>query len=150
MLTGHIMTRKIVTIGLDDPVHAVRELFEQHGFHHLLVVGDSGRLAGVISDRDLLKNLSPFIGGVMERNEDRSLLKRRVHQIMRRKPITVDRNTLVSDAAVTLLQNRVSCLPVVDEDGRPIGMITRTDLLAAAYEEACTLGGKILASHTAA
>ena len=60
MTVGQIMTRVVTTIGMDDSVRLVRHLFDEHSFHHLLVV-DRGRLVGVISDRDLLRNVSPFI-----------------------------------------------------------------------------------------
>ena len=55
------MSRKLVWVEPDDRVIRVRELFNEYRFHHLLVIDDR-RLVGVISDRDLLKNLSPFIG----------------------------------------------------------------------------------------
>lgn len=132
MIVRQVMTAPVVTVGLDAGVQEVRALFEVHRFHHLLVT-DGGRLVGVISDRDLLKNLSPFIHSVMERQEDRNLLKRRVHQIMRRKPIVVSPETDLSAAACLMLGERVSCLPVVEDDGRPIGIVTMRDLLAAGY-----------------
>jgi acetoin utilization protein AcuB len=58
---GHIMTADMVTVEMDDTLHAVREIFDNTCFHHLLVVNDR-RLLGVIFDRDLLKALSPHLG----------------------------------------------------------------------------------------
>lgn len=132
MSVASIMTRKLVTVGMDDSVDTVRRLFDLHGFHHLLVV-ERGQLMGVISDRDLLKNLSPFIGSKMERVEDAHLLERRVHQIMHRQPITVTPDTDACDAARVMLDRKVSCLPVVHaESGKPVGILSWRDLLNAA------------------
>lgn len=59
MTVGDPMTRHIVSVSMDDPLQRVRAAFEAYGFHHLLVI-ENERLVGVISDRDLLRNLSPF------------------------------------------------------------------------------------------
>ena len=128
------MTRKVVTVKMDDTVAKIREIFDESLFHHLVVVKDH-KVVGVISDRDLLKNISPFIGSNwMERTQDTNTLKRRAHQIMRRPPIVTLQITTASDAATKLIQERVTCLPVVDEDGRLIGIITWRDLMPHCFE----------------
>jgi len=128
MNIDQIMTRRTITIGMDDHVRTVRDLFEEHAFHHLLVV-EKGKLVGVISDRDLLRNVSPFLGKFSERSEDMATLNRRVHQIMTRKPVTISPQMNVQDAARLMLERRVSCLPVVREDGHVVGIVTWRDLL---------------------
>ena len=128
MNINQIMTRVTITIGMDDDVRRVRDLFEEYGFHHLLVV-EKRRLVGVISDRDLLRSVSPFIGKLSERSQDMATLNRRVHQIMTRKPVTISSEMKVEDAAEVMLERRVSCLPVVTEDGHAVGIVTWRDLL---------------------
>lgn len=128
MDVSEIMTRKIFTIGMDDDIRRVKGLFEMHGFHHLLVVEDR-MLVGVISDRDLLRNMSPFVDKIVERTQDLATLNRRVHQIMSRKPITIGPEDSVEEAAKVMLAHRVSCLPVVTDDGHPVGIVTWRDLL---------------------
>ena len=83
-----VMTRRIVTVQMDDSLAVVREIFEASGFHHLLVVEDE-KLVGVLSDRDYLKAISPFIDSISERIRDRATLERKVHQIMSRDVITL-------------------------------------------------------------
>lgn len=123
------MTSKVVTVTMDDTVAKIQEIFDESLFHHLVVVKDS-KVVGVISDRDLLKNISPFIGSNwMEREQDTNTLKRRAHQIMRRPPIVTLQTTTASDAATKLIQEQVTCLPVVGEDGRLIGIVTWRDLM---------------------
>lgn len=124
------MSRRLVTISMDDRLETARTLFQRHGFHHLLVLNGK-RLVGVVSDRDLLKNLSPFLNQLAERSQDTATLNRRVHQVMTRQLVTTRPDAEVSEAAGVLLENRVSCLPVVNEDGEPVGMLSWRDILAA-------------------
>jgi acetoin utilization protein AcuB len=122
-----VMTQRIVTIHMDDSLALVREIFEASGFHHLLVVEDD-QLVGVVSDRDYLKAISPFIDTISERIRDRATLERKVHQIMTREVITLK----VTDTMVTAIslfnQHKISCLPVVDEHDKPVGIISWRDI----------------------
>lgn len=131
MTVEQIMTRQVVSVGLDDSVQTVRDCFEDHHFHHLLVV-EHHKLVGVISDRDLLRNLSPFIGkSLAERQQDTATLHRRVHQIMTRKPVSVSPETPIQDAARRMIEHNISCLPVTSPDMRVVGIVTWKDLLRA-------------------
>ena len=128
MNVSEIMTEKVTTVGLDYTLGKLRDLFEKHKFHHVLVV-EKRRLKGVVSDRDLLRNVSPFVEKMAERTQDIATLKRRVHQIMTRKPVIATREMSVEDAAKVMLERRVSCLPVVTEKGYPLGIVTWRDML---------------------
>ena len=119
---------------MDDSVDTIRKVFEAHKYHHLIVIGDEGECAGVISDRDLLKNISPFIGKPTERSADLSCLKRRAHQIMTRQLVAVRKNTSARAAARVMLDHRISCLPVVDSNKHCIGILTLRDVVRWAVE----------------
>ena len=135
MTVKQIMSRHIITVTMDDSLLAVRDLFHEHHFHHLLVT-DNGRLVGVVSDRDLLMNISPFADHAAERAIDAATLKRRVHQIMTRKPVTIAPDAPVAEAAALLLDRRVSCLPVVNDQGHPVGILTWRDVLRSVLSPA--------------
>jgi acetoin utilization protein AcuB len=122
------MTAHVVTVSMDDTLGHVRQVFERHRFHHLVVV-EHGKVVGVLSDRDLLKNISPFVGQVSERNMDRWSVNKKVHQVMTRSLVSVTRETPIGDACRLLLAHRVSCLPVVNERGGCAGIVTWRDLL---------------------
>jgi len=130
MMIESIMTRNIVTVEMDDTLKRIREIFRQHRFHHLLVISGH-RLMGVISDRDLLKSMSPFVGTFSETDRDLATLEKRAHQIMTRKPISVSKDVTLQIAAESLLKNNISCLPVTNEEGVVVGVLTWKDLLAA-------------------
>lgn len=123
-----IMAKRVVTVTMDDSLARVRDLFNEFHFHHLLVT-QNRRLVGIISDRDMLKAVSPNIGTLSEMDRDRATLNKRAHQIMSRKLITAGTDTTVEAAAHLLLENRVSCLPIVTEDGQIEGVVTWRDLL---------------------
>lgn len=130
MIVETIMSKNMVTVDMDATLERVRENFEQHRFHHLLVVNGK-RLMGVISDRDLLKSISPFVGTLSETSRDLATLQKRAHQIMTRKPISVAKDATIQVAAQTLLANNISCLPVANEEGTIVGVLTWKDVLAA-------------------
>jgi acetoin utilization protein AcuB len=124
-----IMTRRIVTVNMDETLGSVRAIFDRYRFHHVLVVRED-KLVGVLSDRDLLKHISPFVGNdLMERSQDANTLQRRVHQVMIRNPIVGKPELTIPEAAKLVLDRNVSCLPVVDEAMRPRGIVTWRDLL---------------------
>jgi acetoin utilization protein AcuB len=130
MNVEEIMTTKIVTVELGDRLSMIKEIFDQSKLHHLLAVEDS-RLYGVVSDRDLLKALSPSLGTVSETFKDRAALNKQVHQIMTRKPITLRPDAALADAADLLITRNISCIPIVDAEMRPLGIVTWRDVLKA-------------------
>jgi acetoin utilization protein AcuB len=127
-----IMSKTVVTVEMDDPLGMVKEIFDNTRFHHLLVV-ESGKLIGVISDRDLLKALSPHIGTLHETARDAASLNIKVHQIMTRKPVVLRQNARIYEVVEIFNNHRISCIPVVDEKYIPIGIISWRDILKEIY-----------------
>jgi len=124
------MTNTIVTVEMDDSLNVVKDIFEQVSFHHLLVV-DNEVLYGVISDRDLFKALSPSLGTEAETKRDLFSLNKKAHQIMSRKPITLYAEDDVYKAIDIFIEGSFSCIPVIDSDNIPIGIISWRDILRA-------------------
>tara|TARA_B110000211_G_scaffold64895_1_gene74661 strand:+ start:1543 stop:1974 length:432 start_codon:yes stop_codon:yes gene_type:complete len=125
-----LMTKRVVSVDMDDTLATIKGIFEHMYFHHVLVI-EKAKLLGVISDRDLFKALSPNLGQASENEHDTATLKKRVHQIMTRKPITVRGDNDVYDAIALFNQHSISCLPVLDEDQKVIGILTWRDILRA-------------------
>lgn len=128
MKVTSIMTGKVFTVRMDDSIGTIRNILEHVEFHHLLVV--KGReLVGILSDRDVLKVISPFLGTLSEEPRDMTLLTRKIHQIMTRNPITVDKDASIETAANLMLNNDISCLPVISPEGAIEGIVTMKDIL---------------------
>lgn len=123
-----IMTEPVVTVDMDDPLSIVKEVFDNCQFHHLLVV-NRDTLTGVVSDRDLLRALSPYLGTAAENNRDTQTLTQRVHKIMTRKPVTLDLSASVADAIDVFNTEKISCIPIINEAGKPVGIVSWRDVL---------------------
>jgi acetoin utilization protein AcuB len=126
---GGVMTTRLVTVELDDPLEVVKRIFDSVKFHHLLVVDAGKKLCGVISDRDLLRALSPYIGTASENARDTATLNKRVHQIMSRQPVTLPPEATVAEAVKVFLEHRVSCIPVVGPGFKAVGIVSWRDIL---------------------
>src|SRR5580700_12239647 len=129
MTLDKIMTVKVVTVKMDDRLEVVKEIFDTMNFHHLLVVDEHEKLSGVLSDRDLLRALSPYVGSAAETARDLATLNKRVHQIMTRHPITLRPESGISEAVNLLLMHGISCIPIVDDKLKPVGIVSWRDLL---------------------
>jgi acetoin utilization protein AcuB len=126
---GSIMTTRVVTVEMDDRLEVVKQIFDKLNFHHLLVIDDRKRLAGIVSDRDLLKALSPYVGSAAETSRDLATLNKRVHQIMSRKPLTLQPRADITAAMALFLEQRISCIPIVDDDFHPVGILSWRDVM---------------------
>jgi acetoin utilization protein AcuB len=111
----------------DTLAHALR-LTRTHRIRHLPVCGGSGTLLGILSDRDIrLAMPSPL---TVEDAERMDFLERTpIAAVMTREVITVTEGETVENAAKLLYKHRIGSLPVVDERGLLIGIITETDIL---------------------
>ena len=123
-----IMTSPVVTVEMDDSLTVVKHIFDHTSFHHLLVV-DADKLLGVISDRDLFKAISHKIGTPAETSNDTASLNKRVHQIMTRNPISLNQDAETTDAIEVFNRENVSCIPIVDETEKPLGIVSWRDIL---------------------
>ena len=129
MLVNQIMSQNLHTVRAGDNVNLLSKTFSDVSYHHLPVVNDENILLGIISDRDVTKNLSPFLGTDLERDCDRELLKKTASDIMSSDPVSVAQTSRIETASILLLENNVSCLPVVDDDGKIEGLLTWKDIL---------------------
>ena len=128
MNVSNIMNTPVVTVEMDDELRVVKSIFDSTKFHHLLVV-DAGKLCGVVSDRDLLKSLSPYVGSASETARDVATLKKKVHQVMTRKPVAVLENASIEAVLQIFVKHNFSCVPVVDTDNKPVGIVSWRDII---------------------
>jgi len=128
MSVANVMSQELITLDLDDDLSKAKEAFESHNIHHILIT-DNKELVGVITDRDLYKHLSPAIGTRKETHNDAILLQKKIHLIMSRNLVTAKVSISLNEAVLLFHDNHISCLPIVDKDFRPIGVITWRDIL---------------------
>ena len=93
------------------------------------MIDDRKKLTGIVLDRDLLKALSPQLGSAAETARDAATLSKRVHQIMSRKLVTLHPGAEVADAVRLFLEQRISCIPIVNEEFKPVGILSWRDVM---------------------
>jgi CBS domain-containing protein/nucleotide-binding universal stress UspA family protein len=129
MLVREWMTTVLVTVRPDAPVAEAQHLMRHRRIRHLPVV-EGGRLAGIITDRDV-RTVMPSPATSLAVGELRYLLDRLlVERVMTRSVITIGPEAPIADAVGLVLAHRIGALPVMEND-RLVGIITETDLLRA-------------------
>ena len=141
MILKKIMTKNIVTVEADDTLWMVKGIFDNQKFHHLLVL-EQGRVFGIVSDRDLFKAISPNLGTNVETLKDLATLNKKVHHIMSRNPAMLKEDASVFDAIELFNSNSVSCIPVIDDEQRPVGIVSWRDILRAIGDRKTARGGE--------
>ncbi len=124
------MTTSVTAVGVDTPVREAAALMKARGIRHLPVLGDDGRLAGVVSERDLRQvvldaRMHERVGVITHR-----LAVLPVSEVMTRDVVTVGPGTDLREAASLMRRKKIGGLPVM-HGGRVVGMVTETDVLRA-------------------
>ena len=104
-------------------------MMRREHIHHLPVIDDTTRkLVGIVSEKDLLY-AAPSPASTLDVYEmTRLLSKLMLSKVMTRTVITAAVMDTVEDAARKMVDNDIGCLPVVDEDNYPVGIVTETDI----------------------
>jgi CBS domain-containing protein len=118
------MTKDLVTVRESDDLALAESLLRLGGIRHLPVVKE-GRLVGLLTQRDVLRS------GQSGRPAARTLL---VSEIMTRELTTVRPAMALSQAARLMLERKFGCLPVCDEEGRLVGIVTEADFVRFAAD----------------
>lgn len=131
------MTRKVITVSPDEPVHSAIMLMSGNEISRI-VVAKNNRPVGIITGRDLLP-----LGAMVERRQRRDAKKWQpfipagikaamlVSDVMTPDTVTTTADSDLADAAYIMLRNRLSGLPVVDSKQALIGIVTKTDVVKA-------------------
>ncbi len=130
MLVKKWMNKDVITVEVDDSIQHAASLMKQHNVRGLPVM-KKGKLVGVVTDRDL-KRASASDATSLEIHELLYLIATiKVKDIMTKNPITIPPDYTMDESAKILLDNKISGLPIVDYDGRLVGIITQTDIFRA-------------------
>lgn len=122
------MSSKVVTIGAGDTLVQAVRVMKDNKIKHLPVVDANGGLVGIVTDRDL-KEASASDATTLEVHELLYLLDQvKIESIMSKNVITVEKGTALKQAAHTMVEKGIGCLPVTT-GGQLTGIITRTDIL---------------------
>ncbi|HET7027537.1 MAG TPA: CBS domain-containing protein [Candidatus Limnocylindrales bacterium] len=125
-----VMTIDPVVVGADDPIDAAEDLLATYRISGLPVVGSDGRLAGVISNTDLVPDGNVGIQALLRAN-GRHL---RVGELMTSPAVTVSMMSTLVEAARLMHESRIHRLVAVDDAGRPVGVLSASDYVTVVAE----------------
>ncbi len=121
------MSKTVITADVNDSMNDVMNLIKKHNIG-MVPVMKNGKLVGIVTDRDL-KRSSASDATTLEVHELFYLVSKiKVKDIMTKDPITVPFDFTVEEAAEVLMKNRISGVPVMDQEGWIVGAITKGDL----------------------
>ncbi len=128
------MSPKVLTLLPTDSISTAIHLMKEKRIRRIPVVNESGKLVGIVSDRDL-KDVSPSRATTLDIWELHAVLdKLKIGDIMTKKPVTVSPETPIERAAQIMLEKRVEGLPVLDAKGALVGILTEGDVFKALVE----------------
>lgn len=150
MLIKEIMTKDVVTVYETNTVEEVARIFIEKKISGVPVVDSQNKLVGIISEGDLIfqqKKLNPpvflsFFDGVIQIgknaffDEIKKISAFLIKDLMTKEDLIVAKQDMkASDVASLLVENKVNRIPIVDDENKVVGIVTRYDLIKANYEK---------------
>ncbi len=133
LTAGELMSPTVLWADPDDTVQEVLQVMQQHNVGYVLI-GQDGQLEGLLSRSDITAAVSPYLRPVFahwRRPTDDATLKIRVKWFMSRTVHTVGPRASIGAVMETMMKHSVRGLPVIESDGRTVGLITVYDVFAA-------------------
>ncbi len=115
----HIMSTKVINLPIDTPFDEAWQLFQKYKFRHFPVIDNNNKLAGIISDRDMLSFSS--------KNTSELTLK----DIMKTPVLTASKQAFIREICQIMFNQHIGALPITNKAGKLEGIITRSDILRA-------------------
>jgi CBS domain-containing protein len=120
-----LMSRPVQTVYTSDTLNCAAKFMRDHAIGCIPVVAEDGRLAGILTDRDI---------ALAAHEVGEALWKLRVDSHMRSPVYTCGPLDGVDAAMRVMREHRVRRLPVIDSEGRPIGLLSLDDLVHASRQ----------------
>lgn len=128
LLAEQVMTSPVVTLITEARISEALNQFQTNVFRHIPVVTSTGRLVGIISDRDILRYLAGMNESYQQQLPHTSDV--RVEQVMTPRVLTASVDTDVRYIARLFVEQHIGAIPIAKE-GELKGIITRSDVLHA-------------------
>jgi len=123
MLISEVLRNKshgVVTVRPDDTVSRLLELLAEHGVGALVVSTEGPDIAGIVSERDVVRYLHSQGSGILDQP---------VSAIMTATVITCTKDEEVADLASTMTDRHIRHVPVVDDDGNMVAIVSIGDVV---------------------
>ena len=131
MKVSSLMTERVWTLERDKRLYHASAMMEEHGIRHVPVVDAEGHLVGIVSDRDIKRQINGAFDTENETEADRLNMLVPLGELMSTDVVVCTRDTEARAAARLLLNHHVSALPVLDPQTRKLeGIISTSDFLS--------------------
>ena len=128
MLVKGWMTADVITVDEDTTMMKAFIIMKEKKIRSLPVVNKKGKLIGIVTDRDL-RDASPSKATTLDVYELNYLISTiKIKDLMTKNPVFVRPDETVEFAAILMLENKISSLPVINDKDSLIGIITQTDI----------------------
>lgn len=133
-LVKDIMTCHVMTLTLDDTVETCLEFMRDNNVRHVPIMdvseeeGEKPYFVGVVSQRDLFRQISPYVGRIGEEETDSKALRQELGQIVTINPKCVSPETRIPEMVTVMVDNHVDMVPVLSE-GELVGIVTTSDIM---------------------
>jgi len=133
MFVARRMQKSIVTVPPSASLAEAQEQMRGNNIRQIPVTLEDGKLVGILADRDIRGAVLPagLVPGFSIEEAEKFLRNTPVERVMTRKVVTATLTDTLEDAIVLLHDFRVNALPVVDAEGKAVGIISRTNVLEA-------------------
>lgn len=129
-----IMSANVASVQVGQPLSDVRDLMLNANIHHVPII-DGSKLVGLISFTDLMK-INFVVNGVDERSINAIIDQQfSIRQIMSDKLVTIKNTDTIRDGSELLAKGGFHSLPVIDDEGALVGIVTTTDLIRYLNEQ---------------
>ena len=123
-----IMQRNVIKISAGERLSTVEDIMTLGGVRHMPVVR-GGELVGVVSERDLLRASLSNVHHFGSEERRAFLCAVEIARVMSQPPIVIGPHETVEEAAQVMAEQKIGCLPVIEQGSKLVGLITETDLL---------------------
>jgi acetoin utilization protein AcuB/CBS domain-containing protein len=122
------MRAPVITVNFDAPLSDALALMREHDVQRLPVVLDTGELCGMITQGDIRGADVLRVAGFDALAVADALRRVKVYEVMAERPLSITPETNLREAAMLMIEQKISGLPVVDSSGDVVGIITESDL----------------------
>jgi CBS domain-containing protein len=136
MKVADIMVKEVATLDIEDELSLANDIMRLGRIRHLPVVSGE-KVMGIISERDLFRSSLAQALGYGNKDSREVMRTLRIKDVMVKKVVTITPDTELKNAVAIMVERKIGCLPVVQDD-KLLGLITETDILLQYCRE---LGG---------
>jgi len=129
MKVKDLMHTHIVTLHSSDALNVAEDIMSMGRIRHLPVLDGGNRVVGIVTQRDLYKASISSVLGIDRTREQEWLGKVKVRDMMTTTVTMIGAEAGVVEAVDKMVTEKIGCLPVVDEQGKLMGLLTETDCL---------------------